>query len=638
MSKSVKINDTSPKWQGNRVSNVSLHALKRILYTSILIFSMAIASIAWTVIQAGREYTAQANESSVAQFQSLIHLQQDQLGRQVKDYAYWDDAIQHVLIQPDPSWWESNAGDYAVEVFRLSFALSIDGLNRPIFFSSDSATSFDPDVMLSQPAVLALIETVRRTTPVEEGRHERGIQGFIEIDGQHHLLAISAFLPERLDSPSNPDPEALLLFGMSLPQQLLPTTASVMGVTDMQVVERTDATMRSTPIELADGTRPASVQWLPNPATSAMWSSMRPVLIGVLVSMGAAMGYLIYRARQLIRSLAADASATHRLLAQQQSILETAADGIIGVDADGHIQLINQSALNLLKANRTENRLASEWLGDHAGQALRQALNTGLPWRGECAVDAMGHRTAFIAEFAIMPIKGLNQTDGAVITFRDISIQKSHEKALQLAQQVAEAQALQLQEAHDRLSLLHGQLQNEFKQTEAHNRTLEDMAMRDSLTGLGNRRSLQEAADTVARWAAQGIPYSVIMLDIDHFKAINDRHGHQHGDIVLTEVARCMSKQARQGDFAIRYGGEELLLILQNTWDSQAEQVAARIHAELHKYRPGGLDVTVSMGISNGLSHLEDLFQVINEADRALYTAKQSGRNQTVHFRSGAET
>ena len=583
------------------MSNVSLQTLKRILYTSLFIFAVAIAAVVLTVVQTSRELARQTQVSSQAQFQSVLHLQQDQLIRLVQDYAYWDAAIEHLLVQPDSAWWENNAGDYAVEMFNLSFSLSLDGLSQPIFFSPSDAAPFDLSALLTQPSVLALIDTERRKTMTSDGSAKLGSQGFIEIDGQYHLLSIAAFQPEHADSPINHDPGALLIFGVSLAQQIIPTTAEVMGVRHMQVTADVDAGMYSLPIYLADGTRAADVQWLPDAATSALWSTTKGTLAIVLGLMAAAMGYLILRVRQLTRALGADAAATQRLLAQQKSILETAADGIIGVDAKGRIQLINQAALHLLRANLNQDVLPFESLGDKGGEALRKALTYGLPWRGESHIKAEGFDRDFVADMAIMPIQGDHQSDGAVITLRDISKQKSYERALQEAQQTAE-----------------------------------NMAKKDSLTGLGNRRSLQEASQAVMHWAERRVPYAVIMLDIDHFKAINDQYGHQHGDIVLTEVARCMSSQARQGDFSIRYGGEELLLILHNTVAPQAEQVAARVHAELHSQQPGGLNVTVSMGVAAGLSSRDDLYVVIHQADLALYQAKQSGRNQTVTFQAEA--
>lgn len=194
----------------------------------------------------------------------------------------------------------------------------------------------------------------------------------------------------------------------------------------------------------------------------------------------------------------------------------------------------------------------------------------------------------------------------------------------------AQGQTQQIEEAHERLRQLHGQLQERVEHTEARNRSLEDLALRDSLTQLGNRRSLQLAAERLGPGVGPRGAFAVLMLDVDHFKAVNDRYGHDHGDAVLMDVAQCLQRVARQQDEAIRYGGEEFVLILPQTRLEHALRVAERIHREVALRKPAGLAITISVGVAATDDGLDDLFKVLKDADDALYAAKRQGRNQTV--------
>lgn len=201
------------------------------------------------------------------------------------------------------------------------------------------------------------------------------------------------------------------------------------------------------------------------------------------------------------------------------------------------------------------------------------------------------------------------------------------EQALIDARRRAQEQAEQLRDAHERLRLLNEQLQQQIHLTQADNQALSVLAVHDELTGLGNRRSLQSVARTVAARPLPRRPFAVLMLDIDHFKAVNDRHGHDRGDAVLVDVARCLQRNARQSDAAIRYGGEEFVMVLLDADLAQAKAVAERLREDVFRTQPGQLPVTVSVGVAAALGPNDDLYEVLKRADDALYRAKAAGRN-----------
>ena len=159
-------------------------------------------------------------------------------------------------------------------------------------------------------------------------------------------------------------------------------------------------------------------------------------------------------------------------------------------------------------------------------------------------------------------------------------------------------------------------------------------ARTDALTGLRNRRSLEEAASAeVKRGTRIGATLSVIICDIDHFKQVNDRFGHEAGDKVLRTVADLLSGVARESDMLGRWGGEEFLMLLPDTNENAAFVVAERMRkaVEAAKMPIEGLRVTISLGVAElapGGSEPERWQEAVRRADDAMYRAKQSGRNK----------
>ena len=151
---------------------------------------------------------------------------------------------------------------------------------------------------------------------------------------------------------------------------------------------------------------------------------------------------------------------------------------------------------------------------------------------------------------------------------------------------------------------------------------------RDSLTGVLSRARFFERAKDVPLGDA-----SLIMLDVDHFKSVNDTHGHQCGDMVLAEVGRILREGCRQSDLVARYGGEEFVVLVPTGGINLARELAERLRASVERspieYGGGALSVSISLGIAAGGAR-ETVDGMIARADRALLTAKSRGRNQVV--------
>jgi diguanylate cyclase (GGDEF)-like protein len=168
--------------------------------------------------------------------------------------------------------------------------------------------------------------------------------------------------------------------------------------------------------------------------------------------------------------------------------------------------------------------------------------------------------------------------------------------------------------------------------------SIKTMAIYDTLTNLYNRRSFEERLGTETQKSFySGTPLSLVMLDIDHFKRVNDTFGHVEGDKVLCEIAALLKNSLRKIDTVARYGGEEFVLILPGAGLEEATMIAERIRRLVEKNRvllgQVQINLTVSLGISNFPIHRprskEDLVKM---ADQALYDAKRGGRNKVCIF------
>ena len=167
---------------------------------------------------------------------------------------------------------------------------------------------------------------------------------------------------------------------------------------------------------------------------------------------------------------------------------------------------------------------------------------------------------------------------------------------------------------------------------------MEALAMHDGLTGLLNRRAIEEYAEAEFNMAGRKKQaMSVILLDIDHFKNVNDRFGHKFGDVVLRQVAQTLKEDLRNYDRVGRWGGEEFLLILPGTELKDAVTVAERLRSKTAAVQTSlengeTFSIHISLGTACTTGQFQSLAKLIDAADQALYQAKQSGRNRVCTF------
>lgn len=170
-----------------------------------------------------------------------------------------------------------------------------------------------------------------------------------------------------------------------------------------------------------------------------------------------------------------------------------------------------------------------------------------------------------------------------------------------------------------------------FDQVHAQQQRLYELAMLDPLTGLYNRNSLDEFAHKYFGEAARhDFPLSMLIIDLDNFKEINDQHGHLAGDAVLEQVGQLLKTHCRQEDFPARYGGDEFLIILTHCSLEDARQKAATLCTAIAALQPEGISITASIGVAaRKPGEQPTLDELLHVADQAVYAAKQAGRNQS---------
>jgi diguanylate cyclase (GGDEF)-like protein/PAS domain S-box-containing protein len=302
----------------------------------------------------------------------------------------------------------------------------------------------------------------------------------------------------------------------------------------------------------------------------------------------------------------------HRMLdivpVARDSVIESMGDAMIVLDANNNVVDINPAARELLGAK------PSSIIGQPAAKVFLPWNELVKQWQGqmfaqsEIMLDISGQKTCF--DLRISPLKdGQGRPKGRIIILRDITVHKQAEN--------------QLQTMLDKVNALQAQL---YEQT-----------IRDHLTGLYNRRFLDEIMPhEIKRADREGHPLSFVMMDIDHFKALNDNYGHDAGDLLLQHLANVLLKNTRASDYAFRYGGEEFLLLLPATPTQAASQHAERCRLQLQDegiiFAGQKINASVSIGIAAYLPGQPETAGALSAADTAMYRAKARGRNCTVIY------
>ena len=311
-----------------------------------------------------------------------------------------------------------------------------------------------------------------------------------------------------------------------------------------------------------------------------------------------------------------------------RSALDALSEGLLLLDPHGRIVLANQSfsettgcelddllgkpATGLPWVDKEDKGTQSD--GSPAtAMPWVEVLKDGSPRRGRVLsyhTKTQGNKTFAVSASPICDDTGRRR--GAIASFEDVT---------------------RLERKKDELSSALQTLRHSTDKIREQNTALERLASRDPLTSCFNRRSFFEQFD--AHWnTAQRYnhPLSAIMVDVDHFKSVNDNHGHSAGDQVLQKVAETLQATARDADVVARYGGEEFAVLLPHTDILDAAVCAERFRKALAAMKFPNLSITASLGVSSISLHPASPQELLDQADKCLYVAKRNGRNQVVRF------
>jgi len=295
-------------------------------------------------------------------------------------------------------------------------------------------------------------------------------------------------------------------------------------------------------------------------------------------------------------------------------LIETMGDGILVLDEQNRILDINPAMGNFL-----EKEVAS-YIGKNASDVFvewREQINAlcdEIETQTELHVPKDPSR---YLDLRVTPLYDRNHTlNGRLLVFRDITERKQVEKRLRFVNDRQQSQLIEI-----------GLLQSKLR----------EQAIRDPLTNLFNRRYLEETLDhELARATREGYSVCIMMIDLDHFKKVNDTYGHEAGDHVLKAIATTLSEETRRGDFACRYGGEEFVVVMPNlekevTYE-RAEQLRNTLNSLYIPYGIYSLTITVSMGIAFYPTNGQMRESILRAADKAMYAAKDAGRNHILSY------
>lgn len=282
------------------------------------------------------------------------------------------------------------------------------------------------------------------------------------------------------------------------------------------------------------------------------------------------------------------------------------------LDPDGNIRRLNRFAEALLGVDALGEPLPDKLFDANRAFRLDEAIAGGADEARLLNFQTRNGVQTFQCHFYSLP-------DG-VIVFGHMDIGE------------IEALSRELVAANQELNNLMRELNAKNRELSSANARILELTRTDPLTGLANRRYFDERIrQAVSLAQRQAQPLTVVMTDIDHFKSVNDRFGHDVGDRVLKGYARLMTEMTRTEDLVARLGGEEFILMLPVTGGRQAREVTERIRVALPQrdLAGNGHRVTASFGISQLLLG-ESIAELIKRADTALYQAKHGGRNRTM--------
>lgn len=307
-------------------------------------------------------------------------------------------------------------------------------------------------------------------------------------------------------------------------------------------------------------------------------------------------------------------------LLQLHKAVEQSPVSVVITDIQGNIEYVNPffSQLTGYQINEVIGKnpriIQSDNTSPETYTEMWKTIQSGKVWRGELLNKKKNGESYWEVEM-IAPVI---DSEGAIVNYiaikEDVTAQKESDAKLREA---------------------YGRLEEQMKEIQGLQDELREQAIRDPLTGLHNRHYLKEVLGReLSRAMRERYVISFMLLDIDHFKLVNDTYGHAAGDAVLKELADYLAEFTRTGDIVCRYGGEEFLVAFPNTKERDAFFIADRLRQSIQEspfyVKHDAISITISAGISEFPTHGQYEALILEATDKALYHAKNNGRNQVI--------
>jgi diguanylate cyclase (GGDEF)-like protein/putative nucleotidyltransferase with HDIG domain len=413
----------------------------------------------------------------------------------------------------------------------------------------------------------------------------------------------------RAELEHDPELASLTLWGPA--QQLLAAAGELTPAPETGAGGYSTPTDVRVPVALdADTWGMLNLHFRSSPWSCGAWGGIgtQSLLLIGFVTLGccAVHGTFLWRALRNARKI--DEEAVPKRV---RAALNTLAEGVLILDRDQRIALSNEAFAQLVNKpiSALEGRLASElsWEPSLAGHDLpwdsgdaHTTPQLGVTLR--IAEDPQQQRTVSVNIAPVIADDG--SWRGTLATFDDLT---------------------NLEKKNTAMRRLLARLKRSRAEIQRRNHELRELATRDPLTSCLNRRAFFAQGD--ALWTSSA-SLGAIMVDVDHFKSVNDRHGHAAGDQVLVGVGATLRSTARESDLVCRYGGEEFCVLVSGVTLDEAQATAERIRTAIQAATPGGITVSASLGVSTTELGARDLHTLIDQADKALYASKRNGRNR----------
>jgi diguanylate cyclase (GGDEF)-like protein/PAS domain S-box-containing protein len=532
---------------------------------------------------------------SIESVRDAISRQLAKIGLAAKDYTWWDEAVANLDVALNEDWADNNVGFYIHHVHGYELSLVIDRDDQTIYEQLDGERRPELDAFeVLTPELRTLVERAR-DTPLAEPEPATGLLPF--GDGLV-LVGASAVTPQEPGDPRFSDSRrVVLVYAKMLTPKLLQDIAEPLALTDLRLVPSDSVleTAASLPLLAPEGDLLARLVWQPHQPGRGFLRAVAPALAIAIVVIAAFTYAVLRHARETTKAIEASE-------ARFRDVADASSDWIWEVDEGLRLNFISERYA--LVTGRPPEASLGLPLADlfHPGESpdrwgqYLEALERWQPFRNIVSLceDAKGiHRTVRLAGKPVVDPAG--RPVGYRGTATDIT---------------AEIEA---------------------------GRRAQYLALHDPLTDLPNRELLTERLDqAIAGVGRREDMAALLLLDLDHFKDINDTLGHPAGDLLLKEVAIRLSACVREVDTVARIGGDEFAIVQVGIKDATEAQRLSRRVLELFQ-TPLQLDgndclVTVSIGVALIPTDASIPAKLLQLADIALYRAKEEGRNASRFF------